>query len=160
MTGVRLGDWILSTEKDCESASILEPEVCSDPYIDFVVEKHFPHENYSPYSNSQHNDIALLRLSEKVEKFTDYIRPICLPLDSSVRNNDLINKMMFVSGWGRTISSSHSDIKQVVGLKGFNLQQCKSKYSDTNRIVTSSQICAGGETGKDSCNGDRYKSII
>ena len=74
------------------------PPYCSEPYRDFVVEESFPHENYDPKSKSQHNDIALLRLTEKVEEFTSFIKPICLPLEESVRNFDLTNAVMNVTG--------------------------------------------------------------
>ena len=152
MTGVRLGEWKLSTETDCDETSF--PPYCSDPYLDFEVEEAFPHENYDPKSKSQHNDIALVRLSEKIEKFTTFIKPICLPLEESVRNIDLTNEMMFITGWGRTVTSRQSDIKKKVDIKGFNQTNCQASYLNVTRQIVSSQICAGGEAGKDACRGD------
>ena len=153
LTGVRLGEWKLSTETDCDETSI--PPYCSDPYRDFEVEEAIPHENFNHLNKNQHNDIALLRLTEKIEKFTTFIKPICLPLEESVRNIDLTNEMMFVTGWGRTLTTTKSDIKKKIDIKGFNQTNCQATYSNTKRQIVSSQICAGGEAGKDACNGDR-----
>ncbi|CAO1416410.1 unnamed protein product [Diamesa tonsa] len=152
LTGVRLGEWNLATERDCDDS--FEPPYCSHPHRDIEVEESFPHEDYDPNSRNQHNDIALLRLSEKIEKFTTFIKPICLPLEESVRNFDLTNKMMNVTGWGRTFTSRQSDIKQKVGLKGVDQATCQKSYLNSKRKIVSSQICAGGETGRDSCTGD------
>ncbi|CAK6970938.1 prostasin-like%2C partial [Scomber scombrus] len=52
------------------------------------------HPNYD--SNTNNNDIALLKLSSPV-KFTDYIRPVCLAASSSVFNNGTDS---WVTGWG------------------------------------------------------------
>ena len=153
LTGVRLGEWQVSTERDCDTSTYTYN--CSDPHRDFVVEKTFPHENYNPQSGNQHNDIALLRLSEKIINFTDFIRPICLTIDKSLRNIDLSNELMYVTGWGRTMNSAQSDIKQKVDLKGVSQGTCQVAYNLANCLIASSQICAGGEAGKDSCNGDR-----
>ena len=89
----------MSTERDCDQSRY--EEKCSEPYRDFVVEEYFPHENYNPYNVNQHNDIAILRLSEKIEKFTIFITPICLPLDKSVLNADFVQKKKIVTGWGK-----------------------------------------------------------
>lgn len=52
------------------------------------------HPNYD--SDTNNNDIALLRLSSPV-KFTDYIRPVCLAAGDSVFNNGTDS---WVTGWG------------------------------------------------------------
>ncbi|CAO1355956.1 unnamed protein product [Diamesa tonsa] len=152
LTAVRLGEWNLATERDCDD--FFEPPYCSYPHRDIEVEESFPHEDYSPNSRNQHNDIALLRLSEKIEKFTIFIKPICLPLEETVRSFDLTNKMMTVIGWGRTMISRHSDIIQKVGLEGVDQAACQKAYLNSKRMIASSQICAEGETGRESCNGD------
>ena len=153
LTGVRLGEWQISTENDCDKSTYTN--FWSDPYRDFVVEETFPHENYDPQSGNQHNDIALLRLSEKINNYTQFIRPICLTIDESLRNIDLTNELMYVTGWGRTMNTAQSDIKQKVDLKGVSQRTCQVAYNRAKRLIASSQICAGGEAGKDSCNGDR-----
>ena len=153
LTGVRLGDWQLSTERDCDQSKYVER--CSEPYREYSVEETYPHEDYDPNSDNQHNDIALLRLSEKIDKFTLFITPICLPLEDSLRYNDLTQQRMIVTGWGSASKLARSDIKQKVYVKGVGLEKCQVTYTNQSRSLTSSQICAGGEVWQDSCIGDR-----
>lgn len=98
LTGVRLGEWDTTTPSDCDDSFTTGP-VCSDPYVDVSVEEKIVHEDYEPNSKNQHHDIALLRLSRNVQ-YTDYIRPVCLPLDSAVRSLTLGKTALEVAGWG------------------------------------------------------------
>lgn len=66
------------------------------PVIERIV-----HKGYSPFSRSQQNDIALLRLNQTV-KFTSWIKPICLPNISMLRDIDYgSNYTLIASGWGQ-----------------------------------------------------------
>lgn len=98
LTSVRLGEWDTETNQDCDDSYINE-QVCNNPPVDVSVEEKIVHENYEPNSKNQHNDIALLRLSKNVQ-YSDFIRPICLPVDSSLRNKDLSGVTLDVAGWG------------------------------------------------------------
>ena len=99
LTGVRLGEWDTSTDVDCDDSFINE-KVCNDAPVDVPIELKIPHENYDPQGSNQHNDIALLRLSRNVQ-YSIYVRPICLPIDQSLRNNDFIKQTLSVAGWGK-----------------------------------------------------------
>lgn len=58
------------------------------------------------------------------------------------------------------ISASRSDVKQKLDVFGFNLNECKNIYRTTGTTLSDDkQLCAGGEEGKDSCNGDSGDSI-
>lgn len=92
--GVRLGEWDQRTEQDCEEDN------CADPVLDVPVVERISHEDYQPNSRAQENDIALLRLAYPV-KFSDWVRPICLPLLPSVRNKNFNNWPFIVAGWGK-----------------------------------------------------------
>lgn len=91
---MRLGEWDLNTEKDCQFEIY-----CSDPVLDVPVAQIIPHETYLP--KSKENDIALIRLSTSV-KYTKWINPICLPFGENVRKVQLDEAGFIASGWGKT----------------------------------------------------------
>ncbi|XP_033346835.1 transmembrane protease serine 9-like, partial [Bombus vosnesenskii] len=98
-----------------------------------------------------HDDIAILKLERDVS-FSEYIRPICLPLEESLRNNNFMGYNPFVAGWGRLrYRGPLSDILMEVQVPVVSNAVCKKAYSDASDTV----ICAGyTKGGKDSCQGD------
>ncbi|CAO1427647.1 unnamed protein product [Diamesa serratosioi] len=152
LTGVRLGEWDTTTENDCDDSFVNE-NVCAPPAIDIQIEQLIPHENYQPNAGNQHNDIALLRLAQKVT-FNEFVAPICLPFESAVRNNNFVNQTLSVAGWGKTESVSASNLKLKVNVDGVTNSKCQDIYGSQNREIVGSQVCAGGLKGKDSCRGD------
>ncbi|XP_042249305.1 serine protease 27-like [Thunnus maccoyii] len=106
------------------------------------------HPNYD--SNTNDNDIALLRLSSTVD-FTNYIRPVCLAAAGSVFG---AGTTCWVTGWGdiRTdVSLPSPQTLQEVNVPVVSNSRCTESYS----ILTNNMICAGlTEGGKDSCQGD------
>lgn len=60
--------------------------------IDILVEEIIVHPDY--VSTSKYNDIALIRLSNKV-KFNDHIRPACL-----YNNKNIYSRKVTATGWG------------------------------------------------------------
>lgn len=95
LTAVRLGEWDTTSERDCED------DYCADPVQDVSVTELIPHESYQPGSKTQENDIALLRLAHSV-RFTDFIKPICLPFATHLVNQNYEGVPLEVSGWGKT----------------------------------------------------------
>lgn len=72
--------------------------------VDIPLAESIVHEDYKPYSRDHENDIALLRLNQSVE-FTDWIKPLCLPIASVLRDKDYGNEtVLTVAGWGRVSS--------------------------------------------------------
>nr|CBN81366.1 Serine protease 27 [Dicentrarchus labrax] len=108
------------------------------------------HPNYD--SNTNDNDIALLRLSSPV-KFTDYIRPVCLAASDSVFNNGTDS---WVTGWGAVkegVSLPFPETLQEVEVPVLGNRQCNCLNGVGT--VTDNMICAGVLAGgKDSCQGD------
>lgn len=94
-SAVRLGEWDTTQEIDCEYE-----DDCADPVQDIHVSEAIPHEGYLPTSETQENDIALLRLERPVQ-YSEYIRPICLPVSQSLSLN-LDGVPFSVAGWGKT----------------------------------------------------------
>ncbi|XP_006170838.1 complement C1s subcomponent [Tupaia chinensis] len=104
------------------------------------------------------NDIALVQLKEPV-KMGPSVSPICLP-GSSSEYSPSVGTLGIISGWGK---SELRDI--VIKLRAAKLpvaplakcQEWKGKDSrvDVSSFVfTHNMICAGGEKGVDSCQGD------
>lgn len=74
---------------------------CADPVINIPVAEAIIHENFTPKSNSQANDIALIRL-QHAAPYTEFIRPICLPFSDSLHNKNYDRLPLQVAGFGRT----------------------------------------------------------
>lgn len=98
LTGVRLGEWDTAQDTDCDD-KFTDGVVCNNPPVDIPIELKIPHENYDPQASNQHNDIALLRLAQRVT-YTDFIKPICLPIEPNLQNNDFVKQTLSVAGWG------------------------------------------------------------
>lgn len=94
---VRLGEWDLDEEIDCQD------EICSDSVLNVPIKFAIPHELYQPNSHEHAYDIALILLDESIPT-TNWIRPICLPIEEHVQNANLDSIPMKVSGWGFTSS--------------------------------------------------------
>ncbi|KAI5646906.1 trypsin domain-containing protein [Phthorimaea operculella] len=105
------------------------------------------------------NDIALLRLNEKVP-ISESIQPICLP---ALNTKDLyVGVKAVASGWG-TLSEEGkvSCTLQEVEVPVISNEECRrTKYTAT--MITDNMLCAGfPQTGqKDSCQGDSGGPLI
>lgn len=146
LTGVRLGEWKLSTVEDCvQHVAIYN---CADPVVDRLVEEQIPH----PYFNSKtgNNDLGLLRMDKDVA-YTDFIRPICLPPINIPPPP--VGSIMTVCGWGATEDGSQADIKSKIEIPLIANSECIKTVSSLTSI-TPNQVCAGGVEGKDACKGD------
>lgn len=94
------------------------------------------------------NDIAVAFIYEDLE-FNIYVQPISLPeVDSSPKQGDIA----VVSGWGRTIPNSNVLPKylQYVTVPVVSFEVCKGILP----MLEKGMLCAGGESGKDSCLQD------
>ncbi|TRZ02522.1 hypothetical protein DNTS_026577 [Danionella cerebrum] len=108
------------------------------------------HASYN--SNTNNNDIALLRLSSPVT-FTNYIRPVCLAGQSSVFS---AGTSSWITGWGDVqagVSLPAPGILQEAMVPVVANDQCNSLLGAGS--VTSNMMCAGVlKGGKDTCQGD------
>ncbi|EDW15445.1 spaetzle-processing enzyme [Drosophila mojavensis] len=150
---VRLGEWNISTAPDCIIELANKKRTCAPMHIDIEVEKYIVHELYIPNSIDQMHDIALLRLKQFVS-FTEYVRPICLPVGDDVRNNNFEDYAMNVAGWGVTEDGKPSKVKLKITVDVWKLKNCQDKYRSYQMHLNSSQLCAGGKINIDTCQGD------
>ncbi|EZA55838.1 Serine protease easter [Ooceraea biroi] len=148
LSSVRLGEYDTDTDTDCISDGN-NGTTCADDPVTVGVEEQFAHEEYQPLSRHQRYDIALLRLAQDVT-FTKYIKPICLPSNST----SLDDRLFFVAGWGKTETRSSSNVKLKLSLPLVSDSQCDQTYNNAGVRLGYGQICAGGQRGKDSCRGD------
>ncbi|KAL9704638.1 hypothetical protein quinque_008156 [Culex quinquefasciatus] len=151
---IRLGEWDLLSEEDCDSVGN-----CNDPPLDIKVESTVQHEEYDKYT--LYNDIALIKLKEKVN-FTEFVLPICLPIAESVKDQNTDSMNFTAVGWGNTEHGNDtyeygSRYKLHVELAGANLTHCDEVYEED---IVETQMCAGAEEGKDTCQGDSGGGLI
>ncbi|XP_062122685.1 spaetzle-processing enzyme-like [Drosophila sulfurigaster albostrigata] len=149
---VRLGEWDTSTAPDCET-ELNKKKTCAPLHIDVLIEKKILHDLYIPDAIDQMHDIALLRLKDLV-RFTDYVKPICLPVGDDIRNNNFVDYAMDVAGWGATEDDKPSNIKLKITVDVWNLKPCQDKYRTYQMHINGSQLCAGGKNNVDTCRGD------
>ncbi|CAK1589514.1 unnamed protein product [Parnassius mnemosyne] len=152
---VRLGEYDTSNSgPDCVEAEG-GGEDCTTGAVILPIEKITAHPEYNPTNALRRHDIALLRLSQ-MAPYTDFIRPICLPL-SDIAKTAPLDTRLFAAGWGAvSASQSSSNVKQHVSLPYKTQDECQVPYDNPRRKVALwvGQVCAGGEVGKDSCKGD------
>lgn len=59
-----------------------------------------------------------------------------------------------MAGWGKTEYDFSSPIKLKLLVPVQPLHSCAATFTRANVNIRDTQLCAGGEAGKDSCNGD------
>ncbi|XP_013391560.1 atrial natriuretic peptide-converting enzyme [Lingula anatina] len=121
-----------------------------------VVQEIVRQPNYK--KNLLQDDIALLRLASPL-RYTDYVRPVCLPS----RGLGIANETRCISaGWGRQANGNggFERVARQVNLPVLPLDTCKTAASDQGvrrislPVLDDKIICAGGEAGQDTCSGD------
>ncbi|XP_071865358.1 venom serine protease Bi-VSP-like isoform X2 [Bombus fervidus] len=127
---VRIGD--LDLGRDDDGAHPVEVEI----------ESIILHPDY--INGSYHDDIAILTLKKNVP-FSEYIRPICLPIDQPLRNKNFEGYHPFVAGWGEIeYDGDLSDELLEIQVPVINNAQCKKAYWPIDKTrITTKVICAG-----------------
>uniref|UniRef100_A0A3Q0RHD8 trypsin n=1 Tax=Amphilophus citrinellus TaxID=61819 RepID=A0A3Q0RHD8_AMPCI len=129
--------------------------------------KIFLHPDFQP--NNYNNDIALLRLSERVE-FNQLIRPVCLPPPHGQDDPPapLPNSLGVVAGWGISnpnASTSSSPLPTLTSdpLPVVSQVECEASYASrsVSYNITDNMFCAGFfEGGQDTCLGDSGGAFV
>lgn len=119
------------------------------------VERTIIHEDYHENNSGiLFNDIALLRLVEDVE-YSASTSPICMPFMTDDYRAPDLGTNFTVAGWGETLTLTSSRRLRKVVVPFVSRRACKKLYyRKYETFIPSTNICAGGELGKDSCYGD------
>merc|ERR1711997_935803 len=123
----------------------------SEPHrVEITSYEGFTHPSWDP--NTLENDIALVRLPEKIE-FNDYIRPACLP-PAEDESNGYVGELTTPVGWGKNADSAGGitpDLNMVEDLPVIPMADCADYYGS---IIYSGIMCIDSTGGKGVCNGD------
>ncbi|XP_039450111.1 CLIP domain-containing serine protease B4-like [Culex pipiens pallens] len=154
IVGVRLGEHDLSNAgPDCED------DLCADLHIDMTIDKLIVHEDHNNLPRSQWDDIALIRFDRDVT-FSEYIRPICLPLDDELRTSNTTGLRVTEVGWSRTVGSRISDTKMRTELEILNRTECDTAYQQQEITLRDTQLCVSRPKLADVCHGIAGSSLM
>lgn len=101
-----MGEQNLLTEIDCDQ------EECADPVENIPVAETIVHENFNASSLTKSDDIALIRLTQSI-RFTQWIKPICLPVTQDHKTRRFDGKSLTLHGFGRTENGACAPIKKI-----------------------------------------------
>ncbi|XP_065357920.1 serine protease 7 [Calliphora vicina] len=146
LSRIRLGEYDISSEIDCLGSD------CNNKVLEVGFEEVIPHPQYDPKNINRYHDIALIRLDQDID-YNDFIRPVCLPV-ATTKQDINTGALLTVAGWGRTLLARQSNVKKQLDVPVNDHDACVQKFSSRKINIGSSQLCAGGEFAKDSCDGD------
>ncbi|KAK0087501.1 hypothetical protein PV325_000837 [Microctonus aethiopoides] len=147
---LRLGDWDGQTTNE------------QYPYKEYNPVRVFIHPNYN--SQNLFNDVAVIRLNGIVPLATSpNINTACLPTGAPVAGS-----RCYVAGWGKNSFGSSGTYQRVlkeVDVPIVDQNTCETRLRATRLgqyfiLDRNSFMCAGGETGKDSCTGDGGAPLV
>ncbi|CAH1105995.1 unnamed protein product [Psylliodes chrysocephalus] len=148
---VILGEHNTETKVDCNPLGTY----CADPLQISRVGKVIVHPGYNVDSPGHYNDIAIIHM-KKAARISEFVQPICLQTDPTPINSGIY----LISGWGKTEDEMFSKIKMKLEVPAVEFKDCSRKYNEVGIELQDTQICAGGEEGKDSCTGDSGGPLI
>jgi len=145
---VRCGEWDTQNET--------EPY----PHQDRLIKDLSIHPEFN--GRNLQNDFALLYTEEDFE-LSNHIDTVCLPTPEELFEGDTC----FATGWGKDKFGSAGNYQVVlkeIDLSVVNHDQCENSLRRTRLgkryRLHDSFICAGGESGKDTCKGDGGSPLV
>lgn len=142
---VRCGEQNLDTEIDCEED--LGSKICAPPVQDMEVEEIISHPNFNP--NTYRDDIALIRLARPLNTSWENVKPICLPVTSSIVNH---NRPLIVPGWNLRESRSAVLLKTQMTIA--SKENCEKASQRISTQITDKQLCSDKIISSKSCSAD------
>lgn len=115
------------------------------------------HHQYDSARADYDADIALIHLKSDVI-FTDYVRPICLPLRTKDEDSKLLKtgNIGVITGWGRKRETGREVLRRMHQVKVPIVDQVLCQAAHKKYPVTLNMFCAGYYNGTlgDACQGD------
>ncbi|KAI1292137.1 Serine protease 44 [Halotydeus destructor] len=146
---VRFGEWDVHREDEFY------------PYVEKFVRDIIVHSDY--YPGNLINDIALIRIDSPVDLGLPHIAPICLPEPYE----NFAGHRCWVTGWGKNSFGHQGEYQSVlkeVDLPVIDNAHCQQALRHTrlgpNYHLHPGFVCAGGEAGKDACEGDGGSPLV
>lgn len=147
---MRLGEW--DVHRDDEFY----------PYVEKDVAQIIKHPKF--YPGTLENDIALIRLETPVQLSANpHIVPVCLPY----RGENFAGRKCWTAGWGKSAFGHQGEYQSVlkkVDLPVIGHSTCNSILKRTklgpDYDLHAGFMCAGGERGKDACEGDGGSALV
>ncbi|ESO81983.1 hypothetical protein LOTGIDRAFT_84942, partial [Lottia gigantea] len=119
----------------------------------YQIESIMMYKDYDEFSVE--NDIALVMLKSEI-KFSNYIRPICLPSENDTLE---VGTPCYLAGYGDT--HGDSDRLNQVKLPIIAEDKCSQVDWYGNFFKPNSSFCAGyAQGGKDACTGDSGSPLV
>ena len=146
---VRLGEWDVHREDEFY------------PYVERMVQEVIIHPDF--FQGNLINDIALIRMDSSVELSNPHILPACMPDPFET----FVGHRCWVTGWGKNAFGHQGEYQSVlkeVDVPVVSNGECEHNLRRT-RLGPYYQLhhgfmCAGGERGKDACEGDGGSPLV
>lgn len=142
---VRLGEWDVNRDDEFY------------PYVELNIREIIIHPDFQ--ASSLVNDLALLRLDSAIDpQQMPHIAPACL----ATPDETFAQQRCWLAGWGKDAFGQQGTFQNVlkkVDLPVINRQECENALRHQTKLgryfrLHASALCAGGERGKDACEGD------
>ncbi|XP_044265437.1 uncharacterized protein LOC123011852 [Tribolium madens] len=154
---VRLGEHDLLAQKDCFTVN--NYTTCAPSHVDFTIQEVAVHKQYN--TENIQNDIALIKVRGQI-RFTEYVKPICLPFEKHLELKDLVTQKLTISGWGKTNAANlgGSTTLQYTSVSVWNHTACMNSVPPEVQPIQDTQICANGPAKEDACKGDSGGPLV
>ncbi|XP_033163858.1 spaetzle-processing enzyme isoform X1 [Drosophila mauritiana] len=152
---VRLGEHNITSDPGYNRVCRDQNNHCALPNLEIGFERIIVHGEYKGISEwKTEYDIALVRLKMPV-RYRTGILPICIP------KHGLFAESQFeIAGWGKTNEfSQFSKVLKHGLIRKRKIGRCASRFPHL-RLSNSLQICAGGDSAVDTCDGDSGSPLM
>lgn len=159
---VRVGEW--------DASGFNAPE--KQKHEEYTVVKITKHPQFS--RKRLNNNMAILKVDRDIDLRQDNVNTACLPSCDNqfdYRFNNGTGTRCWVAGWGKDqVNGEFQFIQRKVDLPLYEFNRCQQTLkSAMNKrtpglgnqfTLSNSEVCAGGEEGKDACTGDGGSPLV